>query len=333
MAIKIPSKNIYNFDKSVSQYTNNKFSATINKYQPKAKNILPQTYDFEFSKISIDTKNYLVTGSLIGKPDIYTQGIQFESTSDERLVGTINISLRPYFLLGNYETSTAHKFSAKWAKVNTKYGPSGMGKPIATSEITYIEYNDSDLYSLLDASISNYNSENFNANLTITFPKHFKYLDRVENGEERFNEMFLVSAKVVAVNRTIYEHSEEEISVGNGNSVFQNDTNELLSEDFIHTLTQQNSKYSRGIISMELLCSIDNYYDYETNEVKISVDNNLLPMVFRKHDEVVPMFFNAEGNEVPLSLNKDGSPKKFLIVGTEKYYDGAVWQKISLQEV
>lgn len=55
-------------------------------------------------------------------------------------------------------------------------------------------------------------------------------------------------------------------------------------------------------------------------------------MIFRIHDKVIPMVFGANGQDRPMSNYKDGSPKVFEVVGTEMIYDGAVWQKLFLQE-
>lgn len=58
----------------------------------------------------------------------------------------------------------------------------------------------------------------------------------------------------------------------------------------------------------------------------------VLPMTFNIGDEVVPMVFDAEGKDVPLSRYKNGTPKVFKVLGVRPYYDGAVWQELSLQE-
>ncbi len=57
-----------------------------------------------------------------------------------------------------------------------------------------------------------------------------------------------------------------------------------------------------------------------------------LPMTFAVYDEVIPMVRSYDGNDYPMSLNADGTPKVFRVLGLDVFYDGAVWQKLSLQE-
>ena len=43
--------------------------------------------------------------------------------------------------------------------------------------------------------------------------------------------------------------------------------------------------------------------------------------------------YGADGKDRPMSLYKDGSAKVFQVLGSKIFYDGAVWQELSLQEV
>lgn len=96
------------------------------------------------------------------------------------------------------------------------------------------------------------------------------------------------------------------------------------------------TQYETGKETATLLCDINEYYDYDNNALKISVKNNGLPMTFKIGDEVIPMVSNyTYGNkdDKPMSKHKDGiTPKVFIICGIEKIYDGAVWQKLYIQE-
>ena len=56
-------------------------------------------------------------------------------------------------------------------------------------------------------------------------------------------------------------------------------------------------------------------------------------MSFKMYDQVIPMVYGADGQDRPMSLYKDGSAKVFQVLGTNIYYDGAVWQELSLQEL
>lgn len=89
--------------------------------------------------------------------------------------------------------------------------------------------------------------------------------------------------------------------------------------------------YKNGKETAELLCSIGEYKD-TNGELAISTKDNDLPMTFNNGDIVVPYKYTARG-DAPLSTKKDGkTPKEFLVTGVEFIFDGAVWQKITLQE-
>lgn len=69
--------------------------------------------------------------------------------------------------------------------------------------------------------------------------------------------------------------------------------------------------------------------DYlEKNEITINKKSNL----FNIGDVVIPMVYGANGVDKPLSKYKDGTPKKFKVLGNRIFYDGAVWQELTLQE-
>ena len=90
--------------------------------------------------------------------------------------------------------------------------------------------------------------------------------------------------------------------------------------------------YKNGKETITLRCSISNYYDYGTNERCISTEDKELPMCFSIGDKVIPMVRNGKGEDIPISVTADGQPKTFMVLGTKVYYDGAVWQELSLQE-
>lgn len=56
-------------------------------------------------------------------------------------------------------------------------------------------------------------------------------------------------------------------------------------------------------------------------------------MCFEEYDQVIPMVYGADGQDKPMSLTSDRKPKVFEVLGTNIFYDGAVWQELSLQEV
>lgn len=117
-------------------------------------------------------------------------------------------------------------------------------------------------------------------------------------------------------------------------------SNELLQEKttiygnpvFDYLSDQIIKRYKNGKELVELLCSIDDYYD-ESGKKVISMDGETDKMHFDIGDEILPRVFGADGKEYPLSRYMDGSPKKFRVVSRKFIYDGAVWQKIIGQEV
>ena len=89
--------------------------------------------------------------------------------------------------------------------------------------------------------------------------------------------------------------------------------------------------YSRGKETATIRCSISDYYE-ENGEKAISIDKSTGRMSFKLYDQVIPMVYTNDG-DVPMSLCKDGTPKVFQVLGSKIYYDGAVWQELSLQEI
>jgi hypothetical protein len=141
--------------------------------------------------------------------------------------------------------------------------------------------------------------------------------------------------------------AKQTVIVGNidGNKPFSVDGNELMqtSNYYIveNDLAIENSflktvqHYSNGKETAVLRCSISDYYT-DGGELAISADGkaDASPdqMVFQVGDEVIPMVMGTDGNDRPLS-KKNGAAKVFRVVGVKPYYDGAVWQEISLQEI
>jgi hypothetical protein len=92
-------------------------------------------------------------------------------------------------------------------------------------------------------------------------------------------------------------------------------------------------QYSNGKETAVIRCSIGDYYDESKNKV-ISIDNSTKKMSFKENDEVIPMVYNQYGQDQPISFYSGGEePKKFKVLGVKKYYDGAVWQELTLQEI
>lgn len=121
------------------------------------------------------------------------------------------------------------------------------------------------------------------------------------------------------------------------NELFYKDNS--INEEPLFEYVSQNiiSQYEFGKETATILCDISDYYEYDENshdkkgEKVISVLDK--KMSFHLNDEVMPMIFGSDGKDRPMSYYKDGTPKCFKVVGSNIIYDGAVWQKISLQEI
>lgn len=125
---------------------------------------------------------------------------------------------------------------------------------------------------------------------------------------------------------------------GSGNFPYTIEGSEIFQEENTYNGKPLNteitnnlfSSYRNGKETATIRCSIGEYYDENGS---LAVSANTERMTFANGDIVVPMVFGAKGKDKPMSLKKDGTPKQFRVVGVRIFYDGAVWQEISLQEV
>lgn len=93
--------------------------------------------------------------------------------------------------------------------------------------------------------------------------------------------------------------------------------------------------YKNGKETATILASIGEYYDNDGNlaiSTKKEINGNA-KMVFDIGDEVIPQVYGADGVDRPMSLYPDLTDKVFRVCGTKIFYDGAVWQELTLQEV
>ena len=152
-------------------------------------------------------------------------------------------------------------------------------------------------------------------------------------------------------NKLSIDLSDDVMYVGGtkGTKVFSVEGNELMQEnnyyvnESLNAITRQFQEtiddYKNGKETATIRCSISDYYYYieGANENKglkvISADNSTGKMSFKMYDQVIPMVYGADGKDRPMSLYQDGTPKVFQVLGSKIYYDGAVWQELSLQEV
>lgn len=137
--------------------------------------------------------------------------------------------------------------------------------------------------------------------------------------------------------KTVYINGQTQKKVHSveGNELMQT-SNYLLDSGTkaIETMYGATQKeYALGKETATIRCSIGDYYEYDSGEKIISIDNSTDKMSFKMYDQVIPMVYGADGKDRPMSLYQDGAPKVFQVLGSKIYYDGAVWQELSLQEV
>lgn len=118
---------------------------------------------------------------------------------------------------------------------------------------------------------------------------------------------------------------------------FVADANHIYEKDEYFRLIQDiftpDYAYGKGKETAVIRCSINDYYDEDgTQKIYLSPKGETDPMTFTEGDEVIPMKYDEKGNDKPMSQNTDGSRKVFKVLGTEKKYDGAVFQILTLQE-
>lgn len=97
-----------------------------------------------------------------------------------------------------------------------------------------------------------------------------------------------------------------------------------------HLATIIRRQYANGKETATITCSINDYYDGDGNLIVSPKTDQ--KMLFEIYDKVVPMVRQSNGIDAPLSLTSDGQAKAFEIVGVRVFYDGAVWQELTLRE-
>lgn len=141
----------------------------------------------------------------------------------------------------------------------------------------------------------------------------------------------ILSIDLKEVTKTAYGGEINKDSTG----IFSIERNELLQTantyNGLNAIDNNSAKvinaYKDGKETATLLCSVDNYYDKDGNEV-ISIKNDK-PMLFKRHDIVIPYI----GKDRPMSTYSDGTPKSFMVLKSRIYSKGVVWQELTIQEI
>jgi hypothetical protein len=90
-------------------------------------------------------------------------------------------------------------------------------------------------------------------------------------------------------------------------------------------------KKSNGEVGMfDILHKV--FYGNKGSGVFSKGEEIVTPMSFRIQDKVIPMVYGADGKDQPMSKIGVSEPKVFEVVGSKIFYDGAVWQTITIQE-
>lgn len=205
--------------------------------------------------------------------------------------------------------------------------------------IDNIEYYAFDFKILCGAIIDKASSINFMENEGDN-PRDIEF-----NGESEFytpeTVEFTVYGNTIGIDlqdKTVYINGEtaKKVHSVDGNELMQttNYIKETGENAIVKMYGDTQLAYSRGKETATIRCSISDYYDYDdTTKKLIAIDNSTGKMTFKIGDQVIPMVYGADRQDRPMSLYQDGSAKVFQVLGTNIYYDGAVWQELSLQEV
>ena len=318
MTIKIPSKNIYGTPIITRTRPLDKITGNITKFNKIGGNILqePLSIFFRDARLSGDKKRIFFSSPSNPNNINVSYNIDFNTIT----VTIKSLDISPFFLK-DYATNCTLKCKTRWV--------------VGVKSKTTLEYDDLD-YEEKEQTISacyiqSYDVSKSKVMINITFSADTNNLT-----EDSIKETYLLSTQITAIeNNGKTEAIETQISVGEGTNILNNERNELLRDSYLSIIESQYSKYSTRKEIVELLCSFSKYYDYETeNYILISDDYHpSASMVFEKYDEVIPMIRSHNGSDVPMFADSRGNPKTFVVLGTEIIYDGAMWQKIYLQEI
>lgn len=192
---------------------------------------------------------------------------------------------------------------------------------------------------LLDGTTSNNLSLAFGIvyDYNHTYPYSSEY-----TGFTYIYDRYLVQSVSASLAGQQFQVSSAPVSIGTGtfaqslsyNELYQTETKITIGEttEKIGTFLANKiiNKWTNGKETAKLLVEYGEYYDTDGNLVK-SVESNDKSMIF-KIGEVVRPYVNSVSGDTPMSKNIDGTPKDFLIIGVEPFYDGACWQRLTLLE-
>lgn len=138
-------------------------------------------------------------------------------------------------------------------------------------------------------------------------------------------------------------NSKNAFVIGENNELMQNasyhkyETVQGLVTTYLpETYAELLDEYKNGKKKLTLLCDINDYYYYDATKPdkkgSIAISRNLTRLTFKEYDEVIPMIKLANGDYVPIAKNEDGTPMVFVVLAIRVFYDGVVWQELTLQQ-
>jgi hypothetical protein len=89
--------------------------------------------------------------------------------------------------------------------------------------------------------------------------------------------------------------------------------------------------YAVGVETAIIKCSVQQYYDTDS-VLCVSPYDSGVKSIFEVGDIVIPYRFGATG-DTPISKYPNGDAKEYKVVGVNIIDDGAIWQKLTLQEM
>lgn len=364
MSIVIPSKNIYNLENQKVKKNRIKGTSTtitnVSKKSEELKKVSFNPYIEETSLVSklgylLYSKNYesmasnngvsAIEGNEKDDGDVHYKGYRFKISSDSYVIkDTIKATVSLTYREGEgYTKDLVRGIPALKVNENLQDGK--------TSSVTVTIGETKKIFSKADGiDAGGENSIKIKTEFykfdgdrdkEFSFDIYFPiYCFSIYKSDENQVNAFGVTNISVSIQSDSYDLSNQ-VSVSYGTDpVIDISSNELFQNNVkynginIATAISQKiiSKYLNGKETVDILCSISDYYD-ENGEKKISIDGDLKNMMFSIGDKVVPMTLGKDGNDKPISYYPNGEKKEFVVCGIKPFYDGAVWQELTLQEV
>lgn len=210
---------------------------------------------------------------------------------------------------------------------------------------SYIEYNEYfTIQSSFFCGVKKYNLSY--ATNALVFPSEFTM-----SGTYEFFEPYQIKIYIKGVLvKTEFIDATEMFGNTTSKQSYVVDGNELLTQDNYFTDYSQEvfdtplperyktilEEYKNGKKKLTLLCDINDYYYYDATKPdkkgSIAISRNLTRLTFKEYDEVIPMIKLANGDYVPIAKNEDGTPMVFVVLAIRVFYDGVVWQELTLQQ-